>query len=72
MASGDGQRGCSHQSGCELFAALSLKGAMGIWVENYCQADPSRCRRWQLAREGRPVPWNLLPNGRLLAPASVP
>ncbi|HYQ82159.1 MAG TPA: hypothetical protein VEP68_11680 [Anaeromyxobacteraceae bacterium] len=66
MAGRCGQRECGHQGGCELFARLSLHGAMGVWIENYCHADPSRCRRWQLARQGAPVPWNLLPNGRLL------
>lgn len=38
-----------------------------IWIKNYCQGDKQdRCARKLLAKEGKPVPPNLLPNNTLL------
>jgi hypothetical protein len=49
-----------------MYRLLKLSGTLATWKINYCNADYSRCERYRLAAEGRPVPINLMPNGALL------
>ncbi|HYV45581.1 MAG TPA: hypothetical protein VFA20_12005 [Myxococcaceae bacterium] len=36
------------------------------WRTSYCDADYTRCARFRLSQEGKPVPVNLLPSGNLM------
>jgi hypothetical protein len=56
---------CPHASDCELYPRFSLKGALKIWQQRYCNsaAHHRTCVRFQLASQGQPVPATLLPNG---------
>ncbi len=49
-----------------MYRLLKLSGTLATWKINYCNGDYSRCERYRLAAEGRPVPINLMPNGALL------
>lgn len=59
---------CPHATNCELYGKFSLKGVLKIWQVRYCETETryETCERFQLARAGKPVPANLLPNGDLL------
>jgi len=56
---------CSHISGCELYPRFSLKGALRIWQERYCNhpTQHQKCARFIRSNAGEPVPATLLPNG---------
>ncbi len=58
---------CSHTPECPLFSVFTMNSALSVWRTNYCAADFARCARYQLSLQGRPVPVNLLPNGKSLA-----
>ncbi len=57
---------CTRMNGCPLFKQFSLKASLAVWTSRYCEGDFARCARLQLATGGKPVPLNLLPNGRML------
>jgi hypothetical protein len=57
---------CPHERGCEVYPLFSISSALQTWKIMYCHSDFSRCKRYKLASEGKPVPLNLLPNGVLL------
>ncbi len=63
---------CSRMKTCPLFRAFSIKSSMKVWQTYYCQNEFERCERWRLAHSGKPVPANLLPNGRTLSVPSDP
>ncbi len=58
---------CPHIGGCEMFPLFSQKAILQVWKTNYCVAEYSRCARFQLSCDARPVPITLLPNGKHLA-----
>ncbi|HEX9626572.1 MAG TPA: ankyrin repeat domain-containing protein [Acidiferrobacterales bacterium] len=55
---------CSHSKHCELFAQFALNPALKIWQTHFCEAEFTQCARFQLSKQGKPVPLNLLPNGK--------
>ncbi len=57
---------CTRMNGCPLFKQFSLKASLAVWTSRYCETDFASCARLQLATAGKPVPVNLLPNGRML------
>ncbi len=57
---------CSRMSNCALFKQFSIKASLVVWTTRYCESNFTRCARLHLATEGKPVPLNLLPNGRML------
>lgn len=57
---------CSHITSCELFPKFAVRSSLKVWITFYCQANFGACARYQLALANRPVPVNLLPNGREL------
>jgi hypothetical protein len=57
---------CARIDACPLFKQFSMKSSLKVWQAYYCEGDWSRCARWKLVDAGRPVPMNLLPNGRML------
>jgi len=54
---------CTHCDHCELYAQFALNPALQIWQIHYCQADFSRCVRFQMSLRRETVPLNMLPNG---------
>ena len=58
---------CSRMTSCPLLKEFSIKASLLVWTRSYCEGDFSRCERLKLAVEGKPMPLNLLPNGKLLA-----
>lgn len=63
---------CPHVSDCPLFAVFTMNAALAIWKINYCGGDHLRCVRYKLTAEGKDVPQNLLPNGKVLNVAPLP
>ena len=57
---------CERMAGCPLFKQFSINASLRVWTARYCEKGFSSCERFKLAREGRQVPLNLLPNGRML------
>jgi hypothetical protein len=57
---------CERIASCPLFKQFSIKATLVVWTTRYCEGDSSRCERLKLVREGKPVPLNLLPNGKML------
>ena len=57
---------CTHLFDCPLFAVFTMNSALTVWKSNYCTAEFARCARYQLSEAGKPVPRNLLPNGKSL------
>jgi hypothetical protein len=57
---------CPRVVTCPLFAQFKVKSSLKVWQAFFCEGAFDRCERYQLAVQDRPVPLNLLPNGRLL------
>jgi hypothetical protein len=57
---------CNHVATCPLFQKFQLNASLKVWKINYCEADHTRCARYELASSGQGVPLNLLPNGKTL------
>ncbi len=57
---------CSHITSCELFPKFAIRGSLKVWVTFFCEASYENCARYRRALSNRPVPVNLLPNGREL------
>lgn len=57
---------CERVATCSLFAQFAMRSSLDVWKTYYCEGDFARCERWKLVKAGRPVPLNLLPNGRML------
>lgn len=57
---------CSHTGNCSLFPMISVNSALKVWRTFYCEGKWHECARYKLSLEGKPVPPNLLPNGKLL------
>jgi hypothetical protein len=52
-----------------MYSEFRLTTVLQFWQNAYCDADYERCRRHALTAEGRPVPVNMLPNGKLMETA---
>jgi hypothetical protein len=64
---------CAHVEACPLFRLFTMSVCLGVWKQNYCDAEWTRCARHRRVAAGESVPENLLPNGRLLAlPSGAP
>jgi hypothetical protein len=57
---------CPHSSSCEMYRLFKFAGTLAVWKINYCNADYTRCARYQASRQGQQVPINLMPNGEFL------
>jgi hypothetical protein len=57
---------CSHTGNCSLFPMISVNSALKVWRTFYCEGKWHECARYKRSLEGKPVPSNLLPNGKLL------
>lgn len=56
---------CSHIPTCQLYPHFSLKGALRIWQDRYCNHPEQHkmCVRFVRSNKGESVPATLLPNG---------
>jgi len=61
---------CPRKAQCPLFGLFTMKATALLWKVNYCDADHLACERLRRQAAGETVPYNLLPNGRLMAIAS--
>jgi len=57
---------CPHAENCPLYPQFALDSLLRYWRTSYCEADHTRCARFALSKEGKPVPLRLLPSGRLM------
>ncbi len=57
---------CSHTTDCALFPMISVNSALKVWRTFYCEGKWTECARYKLSLVGKPVPSNLLPNGKSL------
>ena len=57
---------CTHAHNCSLFPLFKLESTNAVWRTFYCFGDFTRCARYQVAAEGKPMPLTLLPNGKWL------
>ena len=60
-------RPCPYEPTCPMFAMFRLAGTLRVWQDNYCNADFTRCARYQHSLAGKSVPRELMPNGRMLS-----
>lgn len=58
---------CPRMHGCPMYPMFKSKSFLETLIAMYCEADYSRCARFQRATAGESVPPTLLPNGRDLA-----
>ena len=49
-----------------MFPLFKHEGTLAVWKINYCQADYTRCARYEQASQGTRPPRELLPNGKML------
>ena len=57
---------CYRTSNCPMYSLFNLKATMGVWKALHCEGPFADCERLKLFEAGKPVPVNLLPNGKLL------
>jgi len=57
---------CPNAESCALFPRLAMRASLKVWTSFYCEASFEKCARFQLGREGKPLPDLLLPNGKVL------
>ena len=57
---------CPRKDRCPLFPLFTLKASLRTWQLSYCEADYTRCARFELVSAGKSVPANLLPSGKML------
>ena len=60
---------CARVGTCPLFPLFTIQASLMVWKMRYCDGDFASCERYKLAVEGRQLPPNLLPNGKLLGGA---
>jgi hypothetical protein len=49
-----------------LFPLFHHTSFLNVWKIQFCEAEFERCARHKLASAAKPIPPNLLPNGRLM------
>ena len=56
---------CPNSEGCPMYEQFKMKLLLNFWRSLYCDSNMEypNCRRFQLKRDGRPVPATMLPNG---------
>jgi hypothetical protein len=57
---------CPHLDSCPIFRLFTLQDSLRVWKIHFCEGRFESCERLRLARAGRPVPRDLLPNGRTM------
>jgi len=57
---------CPNLSGCPIYAKFKTEALKNIYVRMYCMGKSDNCKRKQLKASGKPVPPNLLPDGKEL------
>ena len=58
---------CEYLEACPIFNRFRLEGIKNFWIRLYCQGEKqANCQRRIIKVTGRPVPEDLLPNGKHL------
>jgi hypothetical protein len=57
---------CPLEGECAMYDLFKLAGMQGLWQALYCHGTYQRCERFQASAAGRPVPPNMLPDGKFL------
>lgn len=57
---------CPRSPNCPLFRTFSAKPGLKPWQGQFCLGGYETCARFARALAGKPVPLQLLPNGRTL------
>ena len=59
---------CSRLEVCGLTRCIPSQVALLIWQRTWCEEEDrfERCRRYQLAESGQPIPEGMLPSGFVL------
>lgn len=57
---------CPNKPTCPMFPVFTNVSTLRIWMDNYCDADFSKCARYQKMSRGEDVPRTLMPNGHIL------
>ncbi len=55
-----------------MFPLFRIRAALRYWVEAYCVADYTRCRRYTAMMTGDPPPATMLPNGKMVQLVPAP
>ncbi len=58
--------GCPHIEECPLFPFFRFQANLKTWKIRYCYGEFAQCARYALTEEGREVPAQLLPSGKML------
>jgi hypothetical protein len=63
---------CPHMRTCALYPKFAMQATLRFWQARYCEAEYTRCARYQATQRGEVVAVTLLPNGeRLGQPAKA-
>ncbi|ADB58121.1 hypothetical protein [Archaeoglobus profundus] len=57
---------CPYLQNCPFFNRLQLSATAEMLKERYCKGNFENCARYKLRKDGKPVPDNLWPNGKML------
>ena len=57
---------CDHYESCEMYALFEGNPALSVWKVKYCAGEYRKCQRYRNSLRQKPVPINLLPNGKIL------
>lgn len=55
-----------------MYDIFKLAGMQGLWQALYCHGGYQRCARFEASLEGKVIPPQLLPDGKLLRPSKPP
>ena len=58
--------GCHHRPTCPMYELFQTADQLNYWKQRYCNAEFTKCARYQAMLAGETPPVHLLPSGRLL------
>jgi hypothetical protein len=58
--------GCTHRATCPMYELFDTATQLDYWKQRYCNAEFTKCARYQSMLAGETPPAHLLPSGRLL------
>ena len=57
---------CPNTAACPIYAKFKTEALKNIYIKMYCLGKFENCKRKQIKDSGKPVPINLLPDGKEL------
>ena len=58
--------GCNHRATCPMYDLFAAADQLNYWKQRYCNAEFTRCARYQAMLAGETPPAHVLPSGRHL------